>query len=346
MSKDSNSTYGSLISINVSVKDLLGLSKTTPAITKATSRLTKAITSGLGLLLKPGSDALQALANRFTDEQTTSSGIETSKAWANALDDLPLQSSAKEELLRMIVTREALCQQNREAVAVFAIEHLAHAAFRSISPNGENDEADSKRIDSQIDADWLTMFWECASRKSHRDIQEIFGKILANEAFKPGLIAPATLHVMSILDPEAAQSIERLCSISIRSVESGTCLLIDTSGAGYATPDGAPDVFEFGVWAEHFERAEHLGVISRTHNVAFEKDDNGALYEIGGAIYKLNLPRSYDPDGLHFTPFSAVGRNFRSILSVPSNEAYVKRLQTYLKKHHKVKLESTNIREK
>lgn len=103
-----------------------------------------------------------------------------------------------DRMLTRLVGEEITKQQNREAIAIAAIEHLSDDQF----------EEDPK--ESVIDPDWLNIFGEFAERASSESIREIWSKILAGEIRSPGNFSLTTLQFISLLDNNSASLINNV----------------------------------------------------------------------------------------------------------------------------------------
>jgi hypothetical protein len=91
---------------------------------------------------------------------------------------------------------EGVCQQeNREAVAKLAIDHLAD------DPPAETTAGPSP--------DWLNVFSSHAEKASSETLRQHWAHILAQEIRAPGSFSLATLLMLSILDTQLAEIITR-----------------------------------------------------------------------------------------------------------------------------------------
>ena len=88
-------------------------------------------------------------------------------------------------------------QQNREAVAFEALEHLRLSPPRE-QPKGEPSE------------DWLHVFSKLAENASSEKLRAHFAHVLESEIRKPGSISFVTLQMTSLLDDQLAKKIERM----------------------------------------------------------------------------------------------------------------------------------------
>ena len=69
---------------------------------------------------------------------------------------------------------------------------------------------------SGVDEEWLDRFMESAGFVSSKEIQLIWGKILANKFEKPNSIPPNMIRVLSEITPELAKAFRCICSMYIR----------------------------------------------------------------------------------------------------------------------------------
>ena len=110
-------------------------------------------------------------------------------------------------------------QENREAVVKQAV--IATNNFPSPNPN------ESIPV---IDDDWLHQFRKLAVMKSNAEIQEIWGRILAGEIYKPGSFSPMTLEIMARLDQRTAKMFEGIVNYTF--IIEGRWNMLVTSGLG------------------------------------------------------------------------------------------------------------------
>ncbi|MBL4873737.1 MAG: DUF2806 domain-containing protein [Rhodobacteraceae bacterium] len=99
--------------------------------------------------------------------------------------------------------RQFRAQTNKEEIARIVVEELKS------DPPSQDSEGPSE--------DWLNKFERYAEDASSEDLRLMFAKLLAGEIRSAGSISAATLHFVSMLDPEASKLIERVlphCSLA------------------------------------------------------------------------------------------------------------------------------------
>lgn len=70
----------------------------------------------------------------------------------------------------------------------------------------------TKDADQEIDADWLNVFGRLAEDKSSKELQDLFGRILAGEIRAPGTFSLRTLQVISNLSRSDAAAVSSFLS--------------------------------------------------------------------------------------------------------------------------------------
>lgn len=98
--------------------------------------------------------------------------------------------------LNNLLSRAYREQENRDTIAKLTIQHLEQ------EPPSKDSAGPSE--------DWLNVFEDKASKASSEELQNLFSRILAGEIRKPGSFSLAALHVLSILDRNAATLIEKI----------------------------------------------------------------------------------------------------------------------------------------
>lgn len=76
-------------------------------------------------------------------------------------------------------------------------------------------EQDKKTEGHEISDDWLNHFEKEASQKSTREMQLLFGRILAGEIQRPSSFSIKTVKLVAELDSRVAGLFRTLCSLSI-----------------------------------------------------------------------------------------------------------------------------------
>jgi uncharacterized repeat protein (TIGR03899 family) len=92
---------------------------------------------------------------------------------------------------------EAQKQANMEAISALAVRSIQEGA----KPN-------------EMDADWMTQFFDRARLVSNGQMQALWAKILAGEANAPGAFSKQTLNTLAQLEQSDAEIFQRLCRFS------------------------------------------------------------------------------------------------------------------------------------
>lgn len=200
-------------------------------------------------------------------------------------------------------------QNNRENVAMRTINELRSRTF-------------SGATETDIDPDWLTIFWRLAETKSNVDVQELLAKLLANEIEKPKSVSPHTLQLLSILTSDIAKSFERLC-----------CLSIDDGNRAYVIHPHVSSFLNYGPLGEYGISYDDLfdldgsGLIrsAETFMVNFEKNENSTLDKVdyAGSPALLNVSGKQ----LRLIQFTIAGRELRNLISLQRNDKFTQALE-------------------
>lgn len=143
--------------------------------------LIEKIADAVGVLYEPKKIIKQAIANAEADK-------------IKAINDLEIEDLQKRALIRFI---------NEETIKQNNIETIIEKSIPEISENANPKE---------IDNDWLLIYFDKAKFISNDFIQNLWAKLLAGEANKPGSISKKTLNILSELDTEDALAFTKLCS--------------------------------------------------------------------------------------------------------------------------------------
>lgn len=116
----------------------------------------------------------------------------------------------------------------------------------------------------KVDDDWLNFFFEKAQNINQKDVQFIWGNILAKEFNSPNSISKHLLHILTIIDYNAAESFKKLADY---------CILVD----GKDTPI---------IWLDAIDKIYYQNNL--TVDEIFQLVDIGlAQVSTEGYIYKL-----------------------------------------------------------
>jgi hypothetical protein len=181
----------------VKITDLFGTAK-------PLEQLISAIERGIGNIMRP-----------IQKRRETKADIAAYEGWSEALTKSGLAQTAAEltigERATIRLTAETIRkQQNREFVAVEAVsEHI-----RMIEH-----QPDTIIPDIKIEEEWLDRFWRLAQDVSDKDMQTVWGRILARQAQAPTKYSARCLEALSLLSRQEALKLEKLskyvCSTTI-----------------------------------------------------------------------------------------------------------------------------------
>ena len=121
-----------------------------------------------------------------------------------------------------------------------------------------------------IDDDWLSLWVRLAEMKTKEEMQELFAKVLAGEAHRPGNFSPKTLEVISVMTPDVANKFEILCRLSLCVPEESTFV-----------------VYEVGLRSSKFLRVGGLNF-----DDLLVMQSSGLLMSAAGTAYTFDEPLS------------------------------------------------------
>lgn len=177
----------------IAVTDLLGLRS--PA-----TELVRAISKGIGNVFEPAlrrrkAKADLAIYNEWKASLVDSDGLPSSFEFS--IDDRASIRLQNETIQRQV---------NREKIAIEAIEEYRSA-----------DSMNRRKADEGvIDDDWLNFYWQAAEQVSNRDMQNLWGRVLARKALGISQYRLRTLDFLRTLSRSEAEEISRLASYSIQ----------------------------------------------------------------------------------------------------------------------------------
>lgn len=144
---------------------------------------------------------IEGYSQKYRDRNRGKSLV--SDAISKAVAEKVVQDNAVIERAKVhLLGKEYRNQVNRESVAAEAVADLA--------------EGSSIDHDRDISDDWMNKFERVAEDASSKELQFLFGKLLAGEIRKPGSISVYTLHMVSMMDAHIAKLAERAMSLTIR----------------------------------------------------------------------------------------------------------------------------------
>jgi hypothetical protein len=158
---------------------------------KPIEKLIDTVSKGIGILYEPKRIKKKADSEAYRVEK-----LAEAKA-----KGLILKSDAENEIIERARERFAYKEINRQINLESIVEKSTKYLKDSVS-------------EEPVDEDWRTRFFNKAQDVTNEEIQEIWGKILAEEVTQPGKIGFRTLEVISNLSKVEAQLFEKACKIA------------------------------------------------------------------------------------------------------------------------------------
>lgn len=210
-------------------------------------------------------------------------------------------------------------QINRETIVEIAAEEI-----KSHPPTED--------AQTQIDDDWIDIFFKEASARSNADFQLIFGKVLAGEMKKPGTFSVSTIQILSRLDKDIAETFQRFCNCSV--MVGGGRVVAPAGNAG----ENALKVY--GLSYDEIAKLIECGLVrpSMDERIDLPKEvyTKKLTFDIAGHIFFLaplpgveesTLPNILPMPGPGFT---GPGRQLRTVVPMQVNQEYLGMLSDWL----------------
>jgi hypothetical protein len=153
--------------------------------------------------------------------------------------------------MNRFINEEAQRQENIEAITNKALPQLTDRS----DPNAIND-------------DWMTNFFDKSRIVSDEEMQNLWSRVLAGEANKPGTFSKRTVNFLSDIDKSDAESFRALCSFGWQ-IGAFTPLVFDTNSEIY-TSNGL-----------------NFGMLTHLDSIGLIQFDNFAGFS------RTNLPKSF-----------------------------------------------------
>jgi hypothetical protein len=210
-------------------------------------------------------------------------------------------------------------QENRESVLQIAAEELTNTP-----PASEQT--------TEVDDDWLTVFFRHASTRSSEEFRTLFGRILAGEIKQPGTFSIGALQAVSRLNQKVADSFQSACNIS--------SILARHTPQIFADPFGNAAQNSLGQFGLNYYNLAYLieaGLIrpelSEWLDVPPDYYDQRIMFDHGGQFFHLSrgsIPGM--PSYLRLTgpAFTQAGAELRNAVSMQISEDYIAKMASYL----------------
>ncbi len=257
---------------------------------KPIEKLIETVSKGIGVLYEPKRIVKKADSEAYRIEKL---------AEAEAKGFI-LRADAEFEIIERLKERFAHKEINRQINLESIIEKSTKHLGETVS-------------DQPVDEDWRTRFFNKAQDVSNEDMQEIWGKILAEEVTQPGKISFRTLEIISNISKTEAILFQNACKIAI---DYGGILKFDSENA-------------FEKYGVNYDTL----LILRAAGLIFESDTLnitiGYIEKIGGAILlyggKMLLCKKQNSTEYKFNQvkFTPAGIELMSILNIEKDMIYI-----------------------
>ena len=155
-------------------------------IGKIGARLIEKISDATGVLYEPTRIVRRAKAEARAEIMRAETDVEI--------------TDIRQRAAQRFINEQILYQTNMEAIIEKATSRIS-------------DEASPESMGN----DWLLNFFDKCRMVSEDEMQELWARVLAGEAERPGTISARTLNILQSLDQETAVLFQILCSLSISS---------------------------------------------------------------------------------------------------------------------------------
>jgi len=153
----------------------------------------------------------------------------------------------------------------REQVNLDMISEIAANSIMK-SPSLENQQRENDDLEETINEDWLNTFEKEACQKSTKDMQLLFGRILAGEIRHPSSFSLKTVKLLANLDPVAATLFKKLCSACVIIKTPGTNHIIDARVPSLGGNAGSNSLIKYGFNFSKLNILHEYGLIISDYN--------------------------------------------------------------------------------
>lgn len=212
-------------------------------------------------------------------------------------------------------------QTNRESICAKAIVQIEN--LDQITENGEIND---------IDADWLSQFWESAQNVSREHMQEVWAKVLLQEALKPNSYSPRALATLKLMIESEAKIFAKLCESSF----DGTGVIIFGNQIEYLP--------KIGLEYHDLLILSAAGVIDAfpwgAHKYGFVAIDS--IIDIDIADTRIIIKTNEDELDYPVIAFTPVGVELCNLIEPKTNMIYLDALIASIKKKYEVSIFDSN----
>lgn len=259
---------------------------------KSIEKLIDVASKGMGVLYKPRAIRKEADAEAYKQEVL---------AKANA-KSLIIEGEAKLELLERAKQRLLNQEMNRQINIEDIVEKSIPYLSEEVSEN-------------PVDEDWRTRFFKKAKDVSNEEMQEIWGKILAQEVSNPGNISFRALDIVSNLSKNEAELFQTTCS------------LVSGNKAIYKLKNSTA-LEEFGLSYPNLMKLREAGLLHDSDNLIANlpviEAIEGAPLILAGYLYVIKSKSEPQPEKiiLQQLVLTQAGSELCSMLKVQINQDY------------------------
>lgn len=187
------------------------------------------------------------------------------------------------EVYREQKNKELLDNQTFTLYEINKLKNFAEAVNYAAKELENCNEDDASK--DNVDFDWVMRFFDAVGNISNKDLQSLWGKILAGETRRPGVCSLRTLDIVRNLTQTEAETFNKLCRYV---VQSGDCSFIMNNG--FLEYDGinaeSKACIERAnlVYSKHVVPLIECGLLSVDNKLAYKFETDEALLMISKSI--------------------------------------------------------------
>lgn len=151
----------------------------------------------------------------------------------------------------------------------FKIAKRADEMILTCQENSSDAGQDENEEQGKFSFDWLMRFFDAVGNISNEELQQLWGRVLANEIVRPKACSLRTLDMIRNMSPEEAETFSVLCRYVM---QSGNTYYIDSAGF-FCEEDGHRECRDYiknkGLsYEEHIIPLVEAGALSQDHDLA------------------------------------------------------------------------------
>ncbi len=267
----------------------IDIGKLSEPITALINRFSECI----GVLYEPTKIRRLSKANIQTEREEALAKIDINKIYA--LGDIELKEIQKRAFTRLL-TEETKKQIN--------MEQILENSFKDIKEQAKPEN---------ISDEWLSNFFDKCKFVSDKQMQALWGKVLAGEANSPNSYSKRTINFLSEVEKEDAELFESLCSFSWF-IGQNTLLIYDTKNKIYSVK---------GITFDTLKHLDALGLISFDNIAGYKRIgiSNTVFVSYHTTGFFLHLPNGQNELSIGKVLFTNLGKELKKIInSIPYPE--------------------------